>query len=279
METSNLPLPELVIEPSTGWVPVKLGDLWEYREVLYFLSWRDVKLRYQQTFLGVAWAVIQPLLSMVVFTLFFGRLAKIPSDGMPYSAFALTALVPWTFFANGLGQASMSLVANANLVKKVYFPRLALPLSSILAGLVDFVFAFGLLIVFLAWQGIVPGWNVLWLPSFVLLSMVAVTGVGLWLAALNAEYRDVKYIVQFLTQLWMLATPIAYPSSLVPAGLRPYLGLNPMAGVVEGFRWALLGRGSAPSAMLAISWATALVLLVSGAYYFRRMERNFADVV
>jgi lipopolysaccharide transport system permease protein len=273
------PLPVLRIQPSQGWVPIKLAELWEYRELLYFLTWRDIKVRYKQTALGAAWAIIQPVLTMAVFSLFFGRLAKVPSDGIPYPIFSFAALVPWTFFANGLNQSSNSLVMSANLIKKVFFPRLTIPLATVLAGLVDFVLALGVLFLMMLGYGIRPGWPVLTLPFFLLLAVMTSLGVGLWLAALNVEYRDVRYVVPFLTQFWMFATPIAYPSSLLPEQWRVVYGLNPMVGVVEGFRWALLGTQVTLGPTLLASFVAATVLLVSGAYYFRRMEKTFADVV
>lgn len=272
-------LPVLRIEPSSGWAPIKLAELWEYRELLYFLTWRDIKVRYKQTALGAAWAILQPVLTMAVFSLFFGRLAKVPSDGIPYPIFSFAALVPWTFFANGLNQSSNSLVMSANLIKKVFFPRLTIPLATVLAGLVDFVLALGVLFLMMAGYGVRPGWPVLTLPFFLLLAVMTSLGVGLWLAALNVEYRDVRYVVPFLTQFWMFATPIAYPSSLLPEPWRVVYGLNPMVGVVEGFRWALLGTQTSLGPTLLASAIAATVLLVSGAFYFRRMERTFADVV
>jgi homopolymeric O-antigen transport system permease protein len=269
----------LRIEPSTGWVSLRLRELWEYRELLYFLIWRDIKVRYKQTVLGAGWAIIQPLFTMLVFSLFFGRLAKVPSDGIPYPLFSYTALVPWTFFAQGLTQSSDSLVGSANLIQKIYFPRLAIPVSTVCAGMVDFALAFCVLVILSLSYGIRPTVNVLWLPVFVALALVTALGVGLWLAAFNVKYRDVKYVVPFITQVWMFATPIAYPSSLLSGKWRLIYGLNPMAGVVEAFRWALLGAKTAPTGMIAISWLAAIVILVSGAYYFRRMEKTFADVV
>jgi lipopolysaccharide transport system permease protein len=258
---------------------VGLRELWEFRELLYFLIWRDVKVRYKQTALGAAWAVLQPLLTMLVFSLFFGRLAKMPSDGVPYPIFAFAALVPWTFFANGLTQGANSLVGSANLIKKVYFPRLAVPAATTLAGLVDLTIAFGVLLVLMAYYGIAPTANIVWLPAFVLLALATAFGVSFWLSALNVQYRDVRYVVPFLTQFWLFATPIAYPSSLLHEPWRTVYGLNPMVGVVEGVRWALLGANGAPGASIVVSIAAAIALLVSGAWYFRRMERRFADVV
>lgn len=267
------------IEPSRGRVSLRLRELWAYRELLYFLVWRDIKVRYKQTVLGAAWAVIQPFFAMVVFSVFFGKLAKIPSDGIPYPIFAYTALVPWTFFAGGLEQSSNSLVGSANLIKKVYFPRLAIPIATVLAGVVDFAIAFAVLLGMMLYYGIVPTANVVWLPFFLVLSMVTALGVGLWLSALNVEYRDVRYVVPFVTQMWLFSTPVAYPSTLLAQPWRTIYGLNPMAGVVEGFRWALLGSGSAPGPMVLASALTAAAILVSGAYHFRRMEKNFADLV
>ena len=274
---ANLPIWR--IEPSRGWVSLKLNELWEYRELLYFLTWRDIKVRYKQTVLGAAWAIIQPLFTMIVFLLFFHRVAKIPSDGIPYSLFCYAGLVPWTFFANGLTQASNSLVGSSNLITKVYFPRLTIPLATVMSGVVDFLLAFSLLVVMMAWYRTVPSWNIVWLPLFLLLALVTALGVGLWLSALNVEYRDVRYVVPFITNFWMLATPLAYPSSLMNPKWRLVYGLNPMVGVVEGFRWALLGTGNSPGPMLAVSATASVLILIGGAFYFRRMEKTFADVV
>jgi lipopolysaccharide transport system permease protein len=267
------------IAPSRGWVALKLRELWAYRELLYFLVWRDIKVRYKQTALGAAWAIIQPFFTMVVFSVFFGSLAKMPSDGIPYPIFAFAALVPWTFFANGLTQASNSLVGNSALIKKVYFPRLAIPIAGVLSNLVDFALAFVVLLLMMVYFKLWPTVAILWLPLLLLLAFVTALGVGLWFSALNVEFRDVRYVVPFLTQFWMFATPVAYPSSLLHEPWRTLYGLNPMAGVVEGFRWALLGNANAPGPLIWASATAALVILVSGAFYFRRMERTFADVV
>lgn len=267
------------IAPSTGWVSLNLGDIWAYRELLYFLVWRDIKVRYKQTALGAAWAIIQPLFTMIVFSLFFGKLAKVPSDGIPYPIFSFAALVPWTFFATGLNLSSNSLVGSANLVQKVYFPRLIIPIATVLSGLVDFAIAMVVLFALMVWYHIAPSWNAVWLPAFVLLALVTSLGVGLWLSAMNVQYRDVRFLVPFLAQLWMYATPVAYPSSLLHEPWRTVFGINPMAGVVEGFRWALLGVNTKPGPMILASSLAATFLLVSGAFYFRRMERTFADVV
>lgn len=269
----------LRIQPSRGWVTLKLREIWEYRELLYFLVWRDIKVRYKQTALGATWAIIQPLMTMVVFSLFFGYLGKIPSDGVPYPIFSFAALVPWTFFANGLAQSSNSIVGSSNLITKVYFPRLVVPLASVLPGIVDFGLAFAILLGMMLFYGIVPTLAVLWLPLFLLLALTTALGVGLWLSALNVEYRDVRFLVPFITQFWLFATPIAYPSSLLPEPWRTIYGLNPMVGVVEGFRWALLGTNRAPGPIILVSAAAAIVILITGAFYFRRMERTFADIV
>ena len=272
-------MPTLRIAPSKGWVPLRLRELWEYRELLYFLVWRDVKVRYKQTALGASWAIIQPFLTMVVFSIFFGHLAKVPSDGIPYPIFSFAALVPWTFFANGLSQSSNSLVGSGTLISKVYFPRLIIPLASVFSGIVDFAIAFLVMLAMMLYYGLVPTLNVIWLPLFLLLALVTSLGVGLWLSALNVEYRDVRYVVPFITQFWLLATPIAYPSSLLNQPWRSLYGLNPMVGVVEGFRWALLRSNTAPGPIIAVSSAAALVILITGAFYFRRMEKTFADIV
>lgn len=272
-------VPVFLIQPSRGWVSLKVRELWEYRELLYFLTWRDIKVRYKQTVLGAAWAIIQPLLTMVVFSLFFGRLAKIPSDGVPYPLFSYAALVPWSFFANGLNMASNSLVASSNLIKKVYFPRLAMPIATVLAGAVDFALAFIVLIGMMAIYGVPATPNVIWLPFFFLLAFIASLGISLWLSAMNVQFRDVRYVIPFLTQFWLFATPIAYPSTLLHEPWRTVYGINPMVGVVEGFRWALLGTNTAPGPIIAVSSLATVALLVSGAFYFRRMEKNFADIV
>jgi lipopolysaccharide transport system permease protein len=272
-------LPVFEIGATRGWRSLKLGEVWQARELLYFLTLSSIKVRYKQTLLGASWAVIQPFFTMVVFSLFFGRLAKIPSDGIPYPVFSFAALVPWTFFANGITQSSESVVRIANTVKRVYFPRLVIPLSSIMSGLVDFVLAFIVLIGMMLWFGITPGLNVVWVPFFLLLALATALGAGFFLAALNVEYRDVRYVVPFLVQCWLFATPIAYPSSLLPEPWRTVYGLNPMAGVIEGFRWSLLGTGVAPGPMLAVSAVIAVLFLVVGTLYFRRVERTFADVV
>jgi lipopolysaccharide transport system permease protein len=269
----------LRIEPPKGWVSLQLGDLWRHRELVGFLAWRDVKVRYKQTVLGAAWAILQPLLTMVVFSVIFGRLAGIPSDGAPYPVFAYVALVPWQLFANGLSSTSGSLVSSAHLIQKVYFPRLAIPIAPLIAGLLDFAIAFAVLLVLMVVYGVAPTWNVVWLPALLLFALATCLGVGLWLAALNARYRDVRYVVPFLVQIWMFASPVAYSSSLVPERWRSLYALNPMVGVIDGFRWALLGSSKAPDATILPSVAAAVLLLLGGAWYFRRTEAVFADVL
>lgn len=276
---NETPLPVLIIRPSRGFLSLNLTDVWEYRELLYFLVWRDIKVRYKQTVLGAAWAVIQPFMTMVVFSIFFGRLAKIPSDGVPYPVFAYAALLPWQLFAFALTESSNSLVGSQNLITKVYFPRLIIPLSSVLAGLVDFTISFFVLLAMMLYYGIRPTAAVAWLPLFVLFALITALSVGLWLSALNVKYRDVRYTIPFLTQIWMFATPVAYPSSMVPMPWRAWLGLNPMSGVVEGFRWALLGKSGGPGALLWVSIIAVLLLFTGGLFYFRRTETTFADIV
>lgn len=268
-----------VIQPLRGWRHINLGEIWRYRELLYFLTWRDIKVRYKQTVLGAAWAIIQPFFTMLVFSLFFGRLAKVPSDGIPYPIFSYAALVPWTFFANGLNQSANSLVTSANLIRKVYFPRMVIPISSVLSGAFDFVLAFLVLLVMMLFYGIVPTVAVVWLPLLLLLALTTSLGVGLWLTAMNVQFRDVRYTVPFMVQVWLFATPIAYPSSLLSEPWRTLYGINPMVGVVEGFRWALLGTETTPGPIILVSTLVAIGLLVSGAFYFRRLEKTFADVV
>jgi lipopolysaccharide transport system permease protein len=272
-------IPYIHIAPSKGWVSLKLTELWEYRELMYFLIWRDIKVRYKQSVLGGTWAIIQPFFTMVVFSLFFGKLAKMPSDGIPYPIFSYAALVPWSFFANGLNQASNSLVGNSNLINKVYFPRMSMPIASVLGGFVDFVLAFIMLIGMIFYYGMVPTINVIWLPFFLMLAFITSLGASLWLSAMYVQFHDVRHIIPFLTQIWLFATPIAYPSSLLSEPWRTIYGINPMVGVVEGFRWALLGAGQAPGPIIIVSSLAALILLLSGAFYFRRMEKTFADVV
>jgi len=271
--------PVTLIRPSHGWVPFNLRDLWEYRELLYFLVWRDVKVRYKQTALGAAWAILQPFLTMVIFSIFFGRLAGVPSDGIPYPLFTYTALLPWQLFSHALTESGNSLISNQQLITKVYFPRLAIPLSAVLAGLVDFGIAFLVLLGLLLYYGVLPTLAIVTLPLLIILALATALAIGLWLSALNVEYRDVRHTIPFLTQVWLLATPIAYSSSLVPEPWRMLYGLNPMVGVVEGFRWALLGKSGEVGSLIWVSTAVVVFLLFTGLIYFRRMERTFADVV
>ena len=272
-------LPIHVIEPSRTWMPLQFGEIWAYRELLYFLVWREIKVRYKQTGLGIAWAVIQPVFTMIVFTVVFGKLGKLPSDGVPYPVFAYCALLPWQLFAFALSESSNSVVANQRVITKVYFPRLIVPLAAVFVGVADFVVSFGVLLVLMAYYHMVPGWAVLTLPLWTLLAVTTAFAMGLWLSALNVRYRDVRYVLPFVTQMWLFATPVAYSSSIVPVEWRPLYALNPMVGVVEGFRWALLSNTSRPSLMVLASAAVVLLILVGGLFYFRRTERTFADLV
>jgi lipopolysaccharide transport system permease protein len=272
-------MPSFVVTPSQGWSLPKFASLWEYRELLYFLIWRDVKVRYKQTALGILWAVLQPFMTMVVFTIFFGKLGQFPSDGVPYPIFAYTALLPWQLFAGSLTASGNSLVGNQHLITKVYFPRLIVPLSAVCVGLVDFSLSFVILLGMMAYYGIYPTVAILLLPFFVVLAVVTALAVGLWLATLNVEYRDVQYTIPFLTQFWLFITPIAYPSIMVPEQWRMLYSLNPMVGVVDGFRWAMLGQTTKPDVAVFLSILITGILLLGGLYYFRRMERSFADKV
>ena len=272
-------IPFIRIEPSTSRVRLRLKELWDYRELLYFLIWRDVKVRYKQTVIGAAWAIIQPLLTMLIFTLVFDRFANVPSDGLPYPIFSFAALLPWTFFSKGLNQCVLSVVGNSHLVTKVYFPRLILPISAVLSGIIDFGIAFVFLLVLMIWYGILPGLGILFLPCFVLLIVFTALSVGLWLAVLNVRYRDVGQAMTFLIQIWMFASPVAYPVSVVPERWRLLYSLNPMTGVIEGFRWAITGSENPPFFPIVISAIMVSALFYGGIYFFRRMEDTFADVV
>jgi lipopolysaccharide transport system permease protein len=265
-------------EARPGWVAIDFSELWRYRELIVFYAIRDIKVRYKQTLLGASWAILQPLLTMVVFSIFFGKLAGVPSDGIPYPIFAYCGLVPWQLFAYGLTQSSNRMVEDAQVISKVYFPRLIVPLASVIAGLVDFTIAFGALVVMMLYYKITPGWAMLTLPLFTLLALIAALAVGLWLSALNVKYRDVRYTIPFLAQFWLFVTPVAYSSSLVPHKWQGLYGINPMAGVVNGFRWALLGK-TPPAPILIVSVIATVVLLIGGLYYFRRMEKSFADII
>ena len=277
----------LFIRPSSGWSALNLKELWLFRELVYFLTWRDVKVRYKQTALGAAWAILQPFLTMVVFSIFFGRLAKVPSDDVPYPIFSYTGLLPWGLFTKALTDASRSLVAQRSMITKIYFPRLAIPIASVLGGVVDFALAFLVLIGMMLYYNYAPNSTyhveitpaILTLPLFLLLAIVTALGVGLWLSALNVLYRDINYIIPFLTQFWLFITPVAYPSSMIPEQWQMIYALNPMTGVVEGFRWALLGTVEAPGPMVLVSATISILMLITGLFYFRRMERTFADTV
>jgi lipopolysaccharide transport system permease protein len=269
----------IVIEPSKGWAALHLEDLWRFRELLYFMVWRDLKVRYKQTALGASWAILQPVLTMVIFSIIFGRYAGMPSDSLPYPIFTFTALLPWNYFANAFTTAGNSLITNTQLISKVYFPRLIIPVATTLVGLVDFMLAFVVLGLMMVYYRIWPTWNVIFLPAFLALAVITALGVGLWLSALNVQFRDIRYVIPFLAQFWLYATPVAYSSSIIPDRWRWLYGLNPMAGVVEGFRWALLGKAETPGLLLLASTIVALVICVSGIFYFRRTERGFADII
>jgi lipopolysaccharide transport system permease protein len=272
-------VPIMRITPPTRWWVVPMRELWDFRELVYFFVWRDIKIRYKQTAIGAAWAVLQPLLTMLIFSLFFGRLAHIPSEGLPYPIFYYSALLPWMYFAAALQNATNTIVENQRVITKVYFPRLALPLASVLSGLVDFAVSFAMFVVLMIYYGIRPTPAFLWLPAFILLAILTALGVGLWLSALNALYRDVRYILPFLVQFWLFASPVAYPASLVPQKWRWLYGLNPMAGVIEGVRWSLTGHTSPPGRLIFVSTAAGSVLLASGLAYFQKVETTVADVV
>jgi lipopolysaccharide transport system permease protein len=267
------------ITPPTRWWILPFGELWDFRELIYFFVWRDIKIRYKQTAIGAAWAVLQPLLTMLIFSLFFGRLAHIPSEGLPYPIFYYSALLPWMYFAAAMQNATNTIVENQRVITKVYFPRLALPLASVLSGLVDFAVSFVMFVVLMVYYGIRPTPAVLWFPVFILLAILTALGVGLWLSALNALYRDVRYVLPFLVQFWLFASPVAYPASLVPQKWRWLYGLNPMAGVIEGVRWSLTGHTSPPGRLIFVSTAAVLALLASGLIYFQKVETTVADVV
>lgn len=273
------PPPQLVIVPDSPLLRLNLRELWDYRELLIFLTWRDIKVRYRQTFLGAAWAIVQPLTAMVIFSIVFGQLAKLPSDGIPYPIFTFTALLPWNLFSGALTRATASLVSSSNLLSKVYFPRVIIPLSATLGAVVDFAFAFLILLGMMVWYGIVPTPRLLILPFLLLLALLAAFGIGLWLSALNVRYRDVNYIIPFVVQVWLYASPVAYSSTLIPAQWQWLYGLNPMVGVIEGFRWALLGTSWTPGGLVLISTFVVFLVLLAGLVYFHRMEDTFADIV
>ena len=277
MDTERVAM--LRIKPSRGWVFPQIRDVWVYRELVYFLIWRDLKVRYKQTVLGVLWAIIQPFFLMVVFSVFFGKLAKIPSDGIPYPIFAYAALLPWSYFAQSLNNCGNSLVGSRNLITKVYFPRLIIPISSVASGLVDFAISFSILLALMFYYQIFPNVMIILLPLLTIMAMATALGAGLWLSALNVQYRDIRYSISFLTKFWFFATPVVYSSSLVPDKWRFFYGLNPMVGVIQGFRGALLGKGQIVGPMFMVSVITIALLLITGMLYFRRMEKSFADVI
>lgn len=276
---TDSPPPHLILLPDSPRVQINLREIWEYRELLVFLAWRDVKVRYRQTVLGALWAILQPLVAMVIFSVIFGQLAKLPSDGIPYPIFTFTALLPWNLFAGALSRATSSLVSSSNLISKVYFPRVLIPLSAMVSALVDFFFSFLILIALMAWYGIAPTWRIFTLPFFILLALAAAFGIGLYLSALNVRYRDVSYIIPFVIQVWLYASPVAYSSTLVPAQWQWLYALNPLAGVIEGFRWALLGTSWEPGVVVLISSVIVVFVLIGGLIYFKRMEETFADVI
>ena len=271
--------PVLRIVPPQGWWEVDFHELWQFRELVYFFVWRDIKVRYKQTAIGAAWAILQPALTMIVFALFFGKLAHMPTEGLPILVFYYSGLLPWMYFSNSLTSATNTIVQNQGIITKVYFPRLALPISSVLSGLVDFAIGCLLLVPLMAYYRVRPGLPLLLLPVFLLLTVLMAIGAGLWLSAMNAIYRDVRYVVPFLVQFWLFASPVAYASSIVPAKWRWLYGLNPMAGIIEGFRWALTGQGDPPGRMIIVSAAVVLVVLATGLFYFQKMESTVADVV
>jgi len=269
----------VVIRPGRGLFDLDLASLWEFREILYFLVWRDIKLRYKQTAIGAAWAILQPLATMAIFTVIFGHLAKIPSDGLPYAIFSFTGLLPWTYFSQAIARSGASVVGDANLIKKVYFPRLLIPIAAVLSPLVDFLISFVFLVGMVAWFGVRPGWNMVALPFFLALAMIAALATGLWLSALNVKYRDVGHTLPFLIQIWLYASPVAYSVTLIPEKWRLVYGLNPMAGVIEGFRWALLRTDRPALGVIAMSAVVVLALLIGGVMFFKHLERSFADIV
>ena len=269
----------VVIEPSKSWFDLKLKVVWEYRELLYFLAWRDLKARYSQTIMGLAWAVVQPLFMMLVFTVMFSKIARFPSDGIPYPLFAYAALVPWTFFAKSLDRSGYSVVSESNLITKIYFPRLVIPLSTTLGGLIDFGIAFLLLIAMMVWFGVLPTWKLVVVPFYLLLTILASLAVSLWLSALYVKYRDIAAVIPLLTQVWMFASPVVYPVSIIPQEWQGLYNINPMVGVIGGFRWALVGTPAPDPALLALNILTIAVFLLLGMAYFNRMANTFADVI
>ena len=275
--SSGMPF-ETTIEPKKGWQIIDFRELWEYRDLFFFLVWRDIKVIYKQTVMGFSWAIVRPVFSMIVFSIVFGRLAKVPSDGIPYPIFSYVALLPWTYFATAMTSSTGSLIANAGMLTKVYFPRIIIPFTPVLAGLVDFVIAFSVLAVLMFWYGIAPSWNTLFLPLLVILMILTASGIGMWLSALAIQYRDVRHAIGFASQLLMYAAPVVWPVSLIPDKFRLLYGIYPMAGVIEGFRSSIIGKNPMPWDLILVGAVSALVIALSGAFYFRRMERIFADV-
>jgi len=276
---NNSTIPITIIEPKKGFVPVDLKEIWNYRELFYFLTKRDIKVRYKQTVLGGLWAIIQPLSTMVIFTFFFGRLAKIPSDGMPYPIFVYAALLPWTYFANAVSTSGNSLVGSANLITKIYFPRLIVPISAALGGLLDFFIAIFILLGLIIHYKVILGLGILLFPFLMGLTFLCAVGVGLWLSALNVQYRDIRYVIPFLIQIWMFVSPVIYPVSLAKGKYLYLLLFNPMSGVIKAYRASILGHQPIDWGMLGLSTAIIFIILISGLFYFRKMERVFADVV
>ncbi len=276
---NEAPVPSIVIQPRQGLFHLDLGSVWLYRELLYFLAWREIKVRYKQTVIGAVWAILQPLLTMVIFTVVFGNFAKIPSDGLPYPLFAYVALLPWEYFSQAISRSGVSVVNDANLIRKIYFPRLIIPLAAVVTPLADFCLSFLILLGMMLWFHVIPTWGMMALPLFLLMALLTALSAGLWLSALNVRYRDIRYTIPFLTQLWMYASPIAYPVSLIPEKWRLLYSLNPLAGVVEGFRWALLGKESPDFSIMAVSAVVVLVVLLGGLVYFKKMAQTFPDVI
>lgn len=268
-----------IIKASDSLLNLNLTEVWEYRELLMMFVWRDITVRYKQSIVGIGWAVIQPVMTMVVFSIIFGHLANLPSDGIPYPIYTFCALLPWNYFARSLTDSSDSLVSSSHLITKVYFPRLILPLSKVLAGFVDFAIAFTILILLMVWYQILPSYGVFLLPLFILIAILSAFGIGLWLTALNVKYRDIKFVVPFVVQLWMYSSPVAYSISLIPANWQWLYGLNPMVGVIEGFRWALLGKDAPNILMMSVSTSIILLIFMGGVFYFRFMEKNFPDII
>jgi len=277
--TSSSGMPsETIIEPKKGWQIIDFKELWEYRDLFFFLVWRDIKVLYKQTVMGFSWAIVRPVFSMIVFSVVFGRLAKVPSDGIPYPIFSYAALLPWTYFSTSMTSSTGSLIANAGMLTKVYFPRIIIPFTPVLAGLVDFVIAFSVLAVLMFWYGIAPTWNILFLPLLIVLMILTASGIGMWLSALAIQYRDIRHAIGFFSQLLMYGAPVVWPVSLIPDKFRLLYGIYPMAGVIEGFRSSLIGKNPMPWDLILVGTASALLIALSGAFYFRRMERIFADV-